>query len=71
MLAGKKLLLADDSITIQKVVDLTFTDEGVTVLAANNGREAVEKLSEFAPDIVLADVFMPQMNGYQVCEHIK
>ena len=71
LLAGKKLLLADDSITIQKVVDLTFTDEGVTVLAANNGREAVEKLSEFAPDIVLADVFMPQMNGYQVCEHIK
>ncbi|MBA2702778.1 MAG: response regulator [Blastocatellia bacterium] len=71
MLAGKKLLLADDSITIQKVVDLTFADEGVTVLAVNNGREAIEKLSEFAPDIVLADVFMPQMSGYEVCEHIK
>ena len=71
MLAGKKLLLADDSITIQKVVDLTFADEGVTVLTVNNGREAIEKLSEFAPDIVLADVFMPQMSGYEVCEHIK
>ncbi|MGI8837424.1 MAG: response regulator [Pyrinomonadaceae bacterium] len=71
MLAGKKLLLADDSITIQKVVDLTFADEGVTVLTVNNGREAIEKLSEFAPDIVLADVFMPQMGGYEVCEHIK
>lgn len=71
MLAGKKLLLADDSITIQKVVDLTFADEGVTVLTVNNGREAIEKLSEFAPDIVLADVFMPQMSGYEVCEYIK
>ena len=71
MLAGKKLLLADDSITIQKVVDLTFADEGVTVLTVNNGREAIEKLSEFTPDIVLADVFMPQMSGYEVCEYIK
>jgi len=71
LLAGKKLLLADDSITIQKVVDLTFADEGVTVLTVNNGREAIEALSEFAPDIVLADVFMPQMSGYEVCEHIK
>jgi CheY-like chemotaxis protein len=71
LLAGKKLLLADDSITIQKVVDLTFADEGVTVLTVNNGREAIEKLSEFAPDIVLADVFMPQLSGYEVCEHIK
>lgn len=71
LLAGKKLLLADDSITIQKVVDLTFADEGVTVLTVNNGREAIEKLSEFAPDIVLADVFMPQIGGYELCEHIK
>jgi CheY-like chemotaxis protein len=71
LLAGKKLLLADDSITIQKVVDLTFADEGVTVLTVNNGREAIEKLSEFAPDVVLADVFMPQLSGYEVCEHIK
>lgn len=71
MLAGRKLLLADDSITIQKVVDLTFADEGVTVVCVNNGREAIERLEEFAPDVVLADVFMPLMNGYEVCEYIK
>lgn len=71
MLAGRKLLLADDSITIQKVVDLTFADEGVTVLCVNNGREAIERLEDFAPDVVLADVFMPQVNGYEVCEYIK
>ena len=71
MLAGRKLLLADDSITIQKVVDLTFADEGVNVLCVNNGREAIEALAEFLPDVVLADVFMPEMNGYEVCEYIK
>ena len=71
MLAGRKLLLADDSITIQKVVDLTFADEGVNVLCVNNGREAIEALAKFSPDVVLADVFMPEMNGYEVCEHIK
>jgi CheY-like chemotaxis protein len=71
LLAGRKLLLADDSITIQKVVDLTFADEGVSVVCVNNGREAIERLEEFVPDVVLADVFMPQMNGYEVCEYIK
>ena len=71
MLAGRKLLLADDSITIQKVVDLTFADEGVSVVCVDNGREAIEWLQQFTPDIVLADVFMPQVSGYQVCEYIK
>ena len=71
MLAGRKLLLADDSLTIQKVVDLTFADEGVKVVCVNNGRDAIERLEDFAPDVVLADVFMPQVNGYEVCEYIK
>jgi len=71
LLAGRKLLLADDSLTIQKVVDLTFADEGVNVVCVNNGRDAIERLEEFAPDVVLADVFMPQINGYEVCEYIK
>ncbi|MDQ5844843.1 MAG: response regulator [Acidobacteriota bacterium] len=71
MLAGRKLLLADDSITIQKVVELTFSDEGVNVVCVNNGREAVDLVEEFVPDVVLADVFMPQLNGYEVCEYIK
>ncbi|MEP6912902.1 MAG: response regulator, partial [bacterium] len=71
MLAGRKLLLADDSITIQKVVDLTFADEGVNVVCVSNGRDAIERLDEFAPDIVIADVVMPQINGYEVCEYIK
>jgi CheY-like chemotaxis protein len=71
LLAGRKLLLADDSITIQKVVDLTFADEGVRVVCVNNGREAIEKLADFLPDVILADVFMPLVNGYELCEYTK
>ena len=71
MLAGRKLLLADDSATIQKVIDLTFADEGVRVVAVGNGQDAIDKLLEEPPDIVLADVFMPAPNGYEVCEYVK
>jgi CheY-like chemotaxis protein len=71
LLAGRKLLLADDSPLYQKIVAVNFADEGVSVLCVGNGREAIERLEEFAPDIVLADVFMPEMNGYEVCEYIK
>src|SRR5436190_23803327 len=71
LLAGRKLLLADDSATIQKVIDLTFADEGVRVMAVGNGQDAIDQLPEFAPDIVLADVFMPSRNGYEVCEYVK
>jgi CheY-like chemotaxis protein len=62
LLAGRKLLLADDSVTIQKVIELTFADEGVGVVAFSNGQDAIDKLEEEAPDIVLADVFMPSKN---------
>jgi CheY-like chemotaxis protein len=71
LLAGRKLLLADDSATIQKVIDLTFADEGVRVVAVGSGQEALDKLLELEPDIVLADVFMPSPNGYEVCEYVK
>ena len=71
MLAGRKLLLADDSVTIQKVIELTFADEGVRVVALSNGRDAIDQLEEMAPDIVLADVFMPEKSGYEVCEYVK
>jgi CheY-like chemotaxis protein len=71
LLAGRKLLLADDSVTIQKVIDLTFADEGVRVVSFSNGRDAIDKLEEVAPDIVLADVFMPHRSGYEVCEYVK
>jgi CheY-like chemotaxis protein len=71
LVTGRKLLLADDSVTIQKVIDLTFSDEGIEVTTVSNGELALSKLEEIQPDIVLADIFMPGRNGYEVCEHIK
>jgi len=71
LLAGRKLLLADDSATIQKVIDLTFADEGVQVVSVGNGQDAIDRLPEINPDVVLVDVFMPGPNGYEVCEYVK
>lgn len=67
----KKILLADDSITIQKVVELTFSDGDYQVTAVNNGAKAVQKLAEMRPDIILSDIIMPEKNGYEVCEYVK
>lgn len=68
---ARKLLLADDSITIQKVVELVLADEGFEIKAVNNGEEALAAAATFKPDIVLADIEMPKMNGYQLCEKLK
>lgn len=67
----RTLLLADDSVTIQKVVELTFLDEDVRVVSVGNGTEAIERAAEVAPDVVLADVHMPGADGYAVCEAIR
>jgi CheY-like chemotaxis protein len=67
----KKILLADDSITIQKVVELTFSDGDYEVIAVNNGAKAIAKLGEVRPDIILSDIIMPEKNGYEVCEYVK
>lgn len=70
-MAERKLLLADDSVTIQKVINLTFADEGIDVVAVGDGDSAIQRVAEEMPDIVLADVNMPGLNGYQVCERIR
>lgn len=70
-MAKRTLLLADDSVTIQKVVNLTFADEGIDVVAVGDGDSAMLKISESAPDVVLADVHMPGLSGYQICEMVR
>lgn len=67
----KKLLLADDSITIQKVVELTFPSDEFEVVTAGNGRIAVDRATTFLPDMVLCDVIMPVLDGYQVCQALR
>ena len=66
-----KILVADDNSNIQKMVGLALKDEGIDVVAVGNGEAAVRKISDLKPDLVLADVFMPVRNGYEVCKYVK
>lgn len=66
-----KLLLADDSVTIQRVIELTFADEDIDVLAVGDGKQAIDRTVSERPDIVLADVGMPERDGYEVAAFIK
>jgi CheY-like chemotaxis protein len=66
-----KLLLADDSITIQRVIELTFAEEDVQVLAVGDGKHAIDRIQSDQPDIVLADVGMPERDGYEVAAFVK
>lgn len=68
---SRKILLADDSVTIQKVIELTFMDEDYEVKAVSNGDEALAALPVVSPDFVIADVHMPGANGYEVCRRSK
>ncbi|RME24714.1 MAG: response regulator, partial [Deltaproteobacteria bacterium] len=67
----KSLLLADDSITIQRVVGITFANEDYTITTVDNGDDAIAKAKEIKPDIILADVVMPKKTGYEVCQAVK
>src|ERR1700747_1993708 len=66
-----RILVADDNSNIQKMVSLALKDQGIDVVAVGNGEAAVRKISDLRPDLVLADVFMPVRNGYEVCQFVK
>ena len=66
-----KILVADDNSNIQKMVVLALKDQGIEVVAVGNGEAAVRKISDLKPDLVLADIFMPVRNGYEVCKFVK
>ena len=67
----RTLLLADDSVTIRKIVELTFGETDIRVESVGSGREALERLRDLRPDVVLADVVMPGPSGYEVCRAVK
>jgi CheY-like chemotaxis protein len=66
-----KLLLADDSVTIQRVVELTFSGEDVQVVTVGDGEQAIARIPIELPDIVLADIGMPKRSGYDVAAFVK
>jgi CheY-like chemotaxis protein len=65
------LLLADDSLTIQRVVSLTFADQPVRVVVAKDGQDAINRMSAERPDLVLADTNMPCVDGYELARWVR
>jgi CheY-like chemotaxis protein len=67
----RKLLLADDSTTIRRVIELTFSGEDVEVISVDDGEEAIQRIQADGPDIVLADISISKRSGYDVAEFVK
>ena len=67
----RTLLLADDNLTVQRVIALTFAQEPIRVVAVRDGQVAIEKMAAEQPDIVLADTTLPQVNGYDLARFMR
>ena len=66
-----KILLADDDVTIRFLMQAALEQAGFEVVLASNGEEAIQLFNTSTPDMVMLDVEMPQMNGYQVCTYLR
>jgi DNA-binding response OmpR family regulator len=66
-----KVLVIDDEPEITDIVETFLTESGYTVAVENTATEAVQKALDFKPDVILLDIMMPQMDGYDVCQQLK
>jgi len=69
--AGKTILVVDDSATVRKLISGKLEKSGHFVVCAEDGIEALARMEENSPDLVLLDITMPRMDGYEVCKHIR
>src|SRR4051812_22672720 len=67
----KNLLLADDSRTIQQAVRMTFAREDLRLTAVEDGEAALQAARESRPDLIIADVSMPGLGGYELCQRVR
>jgi CheY-like chemotaxis protein len=71
MTRGKKIMVVDDSATVRKLISGKLEKSGHDVVCAVDGIDALDKIKEFIPDLILLDIMMPQMDGYQVCKFLR
>jgi DNA-binding response OmpR family regulator len=69
--APKRVLVCDDDPVILRLLQVNLELEGYEVIAGRNGEEAVSLAAENSPDLVILDIMMPRLDGYQACEQIK
>lgn len=67
----KKILLVEDDVFIKDIYETKFVQEGFEVVLAENGMEALKKMEESIPDLILLDVIMPYMDGMETLKRIK
>jgi len=65
------VLVVDDSATIRRSAETMLANEGYTVISAENGFEALSKITRHHPDLIFVDIMMPRLDGYQTCAIIK
>ncbi|MDD3608168.1 MAG: response regulator [Halothiobacillaceae bacterium] len=70
-LTGLKVMVVDDSKTIRRTADSLLAKAGCTVETAVDGFESLAKIAEFHPDVIIIDILMPRLDGYQTCALIK
>ena len=66
-----RVLVVDDEPEITEIVETFLTDAGYTVMVENSSAQAVEKAKTFKPDVILLDIMMPGVDGYDVCQQLK
>jgi twitching motility two-component system response regulator PilG len=66
-----RILIVDDSATIRRSAETMLANEGCTVFTAENGFEALSKITRHQPDLIFVDIMMPRLDGYQTCAIIK
>lgn len=70
-MSRKRILVVDDEIYIVHILEFTLTMEGYEVITAADGEEALRKVEEDRPDLVVLDIMMPRMDGYEVCRLLR
>jgi twitching motility two-component system response regulator PilG len=68
---GVKVMVIDDSLTIRRSAEIFLTQAGCKVILAEDGFDALAKISDHQPDIIFVDILMPRLDGYQTCTLIK
>jgi CheY-like chemotaxis protein len=71
ILAGRSFLVVDDDVSCVRMTTLILQGNGATVFNASNGAEAIQKAHDLQPDMVLADLLMPQMDGWTLVKNLK
>ena len=71
MAATSKILIADDNFQNCELLDAFLAEENYEIAMAHDGRETLKKVEEFQPDLILLDIMMPKLSGYEVCKQLR